>query len=360
MKNSVFVRSSLVACCLLCFSGVASATGNYESAVLALSPTHYWRLNETVLDTNNATVIDEIAGLNGTHAGFFEPGEGEVGVPGPPVDGLEAENVAFGANNFASVGLGPGADLAASTMTVAAWFKTNGSEGGDRLWTNNQSDGNVSFQIFFGGGFGETAASIGIGLNPSINGFPATGLPSGPGVGNIHISDATVPTKDNEWHYIVASRNGNNIEDVIVVIDGVNYGPDTWADSTDTWGTTGTDAQIATRTPGDGGGSQQALNGSVDEVAVWLNRQLTVEESISLYNAAISPGVPGDFSGDGDVDGDDFLEWQRTDGTPGGLSDWQGAYPAAALSGATSVPEPASLTLMALFGVSLATMRRRK
>ncbi len=358
MKNSVFTRVGLAACCVLCLGGVASA--DYESTVLGLSPSHYWRLDETVLDTSNATVIDSVGDLNGTHAGFFEPGEGEVGVAGPTsAPGLGAGNLAFGANNFASIGLGPGADLADTTMTVATWFKENGSEGGDRLWTNNQSDGNVSFQIFFGGGFGDQAASLGIGLNPSVNGFPASGLPTGSGVGNFHISDNTVATKDNEWHHIVASRNGNNIEDVIVVIDGVNYGSDTWADSTDTWGTTGTDAQIATRTPGDGGGSQHALNGSVDEVAVWLGRQLTVAESIELYNAAISVVVPGDFDSDGDVDGADFLEWQSDDATPAGLTTWQDNYPTSALSATASVPEPATFTMILTIGVGLAAMRRR-
>lgn len=354
MKKNVLSCASMAACCLLCFGGVASA--DYESTVLGLSPSHYWRLNETTI----GTAADSVGGLDGTHAGFFDEGEGEVGVAGPPVPGLGTENLAFGANNFASVGLGPGSALAASTMTVAAWFKENGSQGGDRLWTNNQSDGNVSFQIFFGGGTGDQAASLGIGLNPAVNGFPVEGLPSGPDVGNFHISENTVATKDNEWHHIVASRNGNNIEDVIVVIDGVNYGSDTWADSTDTWGTTGTDAQIATRTPGDGGGSQHALNGPVDEVAVWLNRQLTVEESIALYNSAVSVGIPGDFTGDGDVDGDDFLEWQRTDGTSGGLSAWQDNYGPAASAGVTSVPEPAALTLIMMFGVGFASMRRRK
>jgi hypothetical protein len=379
MKKSVLTVASTVACCLLCFGGVASA--DYESEVLSLSPSHYWRLNETVLDTSNATVVDAVAGLNGTHAGFFDPGEGEVGVAGPPVAGLEAENVAFGANNFASVGLGPGADIAASTMTVTAWFKENGSEGGDRLWTNNQSDGNVSFQIFFGGGFGDAAASLGIGLNPSVNGFPAEGLPSGSGVGNFHISDNTVATKDNVWHHIVASRNGNNIEDVIVVIDGVNYGPDTWADSTDTWGTTGTDAQIATRTPGDGGGSQHALNGSVDEVAVWLDRQLTVEESIALYNASVPPGLLGDYDDSGQVGQGDlnlvlqnwgdipppvpagWINQQPADGVVIGQNNLNGVlqnWGNSVVANVDAVPEPTSL---ALFGLALTigvAGRRRK
>ena len=69
-----------------------------------------------------------------------------------------------------------------------------------------------------------------------------------------------------------------------------------------------------------------------------------------------SAGVPGDFDGDTDVDGRDFLEWQRgnsPNGTPGGpvsaadLATWQGAYNGGALS-AVTVPEPSSALLLVL------------
>ncbi len=60
----------------------------------------------------------------------------------------------------------------------------------------------------------------------------------------------------------------------------------------------------------------------------------------------------GDFDMDGDVDGADFLKWQRDDGTSGGLTDWQNNYgngTLAALAGAaSSVPEPTSALLLVL------------
>lgn len=341
------------------FAGACEvAFADYRSAVEALTPTHYWRLDESGGGAGTIAV-NSTGGVNGTYAGFFDPGEGEIGVEGPPVN-ISAGNLAFNANDFASVDIGPGAAMAASTMTISAWFKENGSQGGDRLWTNNQTDPNTSFQIFFGGGSGNVAANIGFGLNPAVNGFPAEGLPSGSGVGNFHIAESVVAVKDNQWHHIVASRNGNNIENVIVVIDGVHYGPETWADSTDTWGTTGSNAQIATRTPGDGGGSHHALNGPVDEVAVWLNRQLTVAEAIALYNAAVSVGTPGDFDDDGDVDGNDFLVWQRDDATPAGLAEWKANFPSNVTAAVGSVPEPAGLTLLAICGLGGIAFRRRR
>lgn len=72
--------------------------------------------------------------------------------------------------------------------------------------------------------------------------------------------------------------------------------------------------------------------------------------------------VSGDFDDDGDVDGADFLEWQRTNGTAGGLNDWQmnygsGVSPSVA---AAAVPEPASILLLSLMGLSLTGMRRQR
>lgn len=348
---AVSIAVSMAGACEVAFA-------DYRSAVTALNPTHYWRLDETT-GVEGTIAVNSTGGVNGTYAGLIEPGLGEIGVEGPPVN-IAAGNLAFNANDAASVDIGPGAAMAAPTMTIAAWFKQNGSQGGDRLWTNNQTDPNTSFQIFFGGGSGDVAANIGIGLNPAVNGFPAEGLPSGPGVGNFHIAESVVAVKDNQWHHIVASRNGNNIENVIVVIDGVHYGPETWADSTDTWGTTGSNAQIATRTPGDGGDSHHALNGPVDEVAVWLNRQLTVAEAIALYNAAIGVGPPGDFDDDGDVDGNDFLVWQRDDATPAGLAEWKANFPTNVTAAVNSVPEPTALALLAMCGFGGIAFRRRR
>ena len=58
--------------------------------------------------------------------------------------------------------------------------------------------------------------------------------------------------------------------------------------------------------------------------------------------------LAGDFDGDGDVDGEDFLEWQR-DPSVGSLADWQTNYGAAPLSAnAAAVPEPSALVLAGL------------
>ncbi len=85
-----------------------------------------------------------------------------------------------------------------------------------------------------------------------------------------------------------------------------------------------------------------------------------VKVEIFGSNAA---GLPGDFDNDGDVDGRDFLAWQRGETTPAfgaaKLAEWQNAYNGGALSGLNTVPEPSALCL-ALLGLSLFVKRGQR
>ncbi len=106
---------------------------------------------------------------------------------------------------------------------------------------------------------------------------------------------------------------------------------------------------------------------------VWATPEISVLPAIQPAAAWVRDrvdslfveGLPGDFDGDGDVDGGDFLTWQRDHDALGGaeaLTQWEinyGVGPAASI-GAFHVPEPTSLALVA--GISLvwiATKRRR-
>ncbi|QEG35768.1 hypothetical protein Pr1d_30740 [Bythopirellula goksoeyrii] len=81
----------------------------------------------------------------------------------------------------------------------------------------------------------------------------------------------------------------------------------------------------------------------------------------TLFLEVVAGGLSGDFDQDGDVDGNDFLVWQR-DSSVGNLADWQTNYGLAAPLAANSsaVPEPSSLTLLALVTCCGALLRDRK
>jgi hypothetical protein len=81
--------------------------------------------------------------------------------------------------------------------------------------------------------------------------------------------------------------------------------------------------------------------------------------SVFVSFAGLSTGLAGDFDGDGDVDGRDFLAWQRNPGI-GSLSDWQQNYGQSGSLGAVtaSVPEPGTIVL--LLSAALAVVSRRK
>lgn len=62
--------------------------------------------------------------------------------------------------------------------------------------------------------------------------------------------------------------------------------------------------------------------------------------------------VAGDFDADGDVDGQDFLLWQRNP-TGSALADWQANYRQdAALSSSLAVPEPAAIVMVLISAVA--------
>jgi hypothetical protein len=75
----------------------------------------------------------------------------------------------------------------------------------------------------------------------------------------------------------------------------------------------------------------------------------------------VTGGKPGDFDGDNDVDGADFLVWQRGVGTTHNaatLALWKANF-ATAVGAAGAVPEPATAGLVAAALVGIAVARRR-
>ncbi len=101
---------------------------------------------------------------------------------------------------------------------------------------------------------------------------------------------------------------------------------------------------------------------------------LDLDDSTSLFQSSgigdktdfftLSTGTQaGDFDGDGDVDGADFLFWQRNFPTldASDLADWESNYgsPLSAAEGVSAVPEPTT-ALMLLVGVALMPLAARR
>lgn len=86
-----------------------------------------------------------------------------------------------------------------------------------------------------------------------------------------------------------------------------------------------------------------------------------VEMALVILHAV--PGLEGDFDGDNDVDGADFLRWQR-DGSPNPLSQsdlltWESNYgTTASVAAASSVTEPASACVLASGAILMLFSRR--
>lgn len=399
------IVAASVAAITMSTAGYATA-GAYNDAVAALQPDHWYHLDEDVDEAGpfvggGAAVDSGFAGtlIDGVYEGDFDftpDGTlGFAGAPGPPLPGFDASNTALDANGKSAVDLGTNVPWSNSVMTVATWFQVGngfpgGSDGGDRIWTNNQGSSATSFQLTLGGG-----ANFVIGINPALGAGEGVGAPYS--AGNFQINDAShlggagtgvKNIKNSEWHHVVASRDGPNIDDVTLVIDGVYYPPSTWSNSTDSWGTTTTNAKIATRSNAP---HSHNLNGTIDEPAIWLGRALTIEESMGLYAAAVQSVTEGDSNADGKVDGLDYLTWAENfgkqdlgvleaNGKPGYLTvhgavsgdydynnvvdgldylAWAGNFGQGPNDGA-AVPEPGSIVLAALACLGLCATRRRR
>ncbi len=95
---------------------------------------------------------------------------------------------------------------------------------------------------------------------------------------------------------------------------------------------------------------------AVESPYSWDLTNLYTTGEVTLLSAS---SLPGDFDGDGDVDGRDLLAWQRDPGI-GSLTAWRANYgdSVAGLSAFEAVPEPSGAVL-ALAACLLATRRLR-
>jgi hypothetical protein len=82
---------------------------------------------------------------------------------------------------------------------------------------------------------------------------------------------------------------------------------------------------------------------------------------IQIRAGSTQPPDGGDFDNDGDVDGNDFLKWQRGE-SPNGLTQtdldaWKANYGPNGLPAVAAVPEPATSVLVMLAAASVGCIR---
>jgi hypothetical protein len=88
-------------------------------------------------------------------------------------------------------------------------------------------------------------------------------------------------------------------------------------------------------------------------------------DAVQQYASLLVPGIAGDFNNDNDVDGQDFLVWQRGEVTNppnnSDLTDWINSYGTSGspIRTAVAVPEPATGLLMLLGSVCALLSRHR-
>jgi hypothetical protein len=197
---------------------------------------------------------------------------------------------------------------------------------------------------------------------------------------------------NTDWFHVAVAYNGNDFEadnikfywtklaasvtqaNQLATIDGTGAAPTTWA--TDL-------AAIAhdfaigneSRNNGTGFGEGENFYGQIDEVRI-----SGVARTASEF--VFGPGGPtedADFDEDGDVDGQDFLRWQRGLGLTGAaatlangnangdaaingldLAVWKAQFGVGGATGAAgAAPEPACIALMAMSAVAAMRMRRK-
>ncbi|MDZ4659316.1 MAG: GH25 family lysozyme [Bythopirellula sp.] len=123
-------------------------------------------------------------------------------------------------------------------------------------------------------------------------------------------------------------------------------------------------------------GAAQAIGtwGAIGSAAQFTSPLITGTGLLQVTSTIIAPTIPGDFDGDGDVDGTDLAQWQddydangESDADEDGDSDgrdfliWQQNFtgPGPLTASAVAVPEPAAIALLLISLLAVSGIRRR-
>ena len=163
-------------------------------------------------------------------------------------------------------------------------MKAGGSQGGDRIFTNNLTDPTKSFQITTGND------GLILAIDPGATGLNAERT--------LFLEDNSQPDRrlidaNAGWFHVIASTSGatgpERAGNFRIWINGANRTANLQPNVVG-WGVETAFAKIGGR--GDSATGPQTHSGAQDEVAIWLNRVLTEAEAASLWTAATAVSGP--------------------------------------------------------------------
>ncbi|HEX3720323.1 MAG TPA: DUF2341 domain-containing protein [Verrucomicrobiae bacterium] len=283
--NEVLPLSSIDAHYQTAYGTNATFGTNYPAAVLADSPTFYYRLNDSITPvnagypTNTFPVATNYGTLGAAANGVYQPGA-EPGVAGPSYEGFGASSKSVAINGwFGAVDVGGGSlppalnPTGASPLTLVTWFRGNIADSPGRF-QELVGHGDSSYRLALGQATGENHFNPGPG--PEITNAP------------LYQSNGFA-LNDGNWHMVAGVSDGTND---YLYLDGILAKSSNTASGINIVGNTndlliGGDSEYTYASWG-GANTIRDLDGQIAHVAFWTNA-LSAAQIQSLFNAA---GVP--------------------------------------------------------------------
>jgi hypothetical protein len=243
---------------------VVTPTAAFESAIIALNPLAYYRMNEFGDPATNAVAYDYWGGNNGIYGGGSQNGFNGIQGPVPPDFSFEPGNTALATFNATggSYATAPFGSLSTNTVTMCMWIKPTGAfDLYSGLLVNRQSG--VS------GGFGFVGPVAGqLGYTWNNNSAATYGFQSG-----------LVPPA-NVWSFVSLVLSPTNAVISMANSGGVFSATNVLAHTSDVFGNLWRIGQDANDAPNNL--TTRVFNGVIDEVAVF-NYDLSAAQLLNLY-----------------------------------------------------------------------------
>jgi hypothetical protein len=327
-----------------------SGLSAHSQAIMPPDPVHSWLFD----NGSGSTATAHRGGINGTLNGSVSWNTsvpiGYTGNHSIDLPNAVGSNVNFGTNVV------PHQDDAWPDFTVSVWFKPTTADIGVIVSDFELSDPDPPVPLGSRGDFyvryrGDTTGVVDFSwwIDQNIATRSVT---------------STTPALFNQWNHVVITSDDNG-SIINMVLNGESTGPG--QNNQFLWEQSGpfTVGELAGLYP---------FGGQVDELALWDS--VLVPESLdwlrqnSLSTFPALPTESADFDGDDDVDGADFLTWQRNLGVASGatramgdanidgdvdaddLAAWRADFGTIPGPGTVAIPEPSSFILSSLVVVT--------